>query len=404
MMDAERDLREMMQRTADSLVYSPRSSPALVRRARLRRAGTTLVAVTTVLGLLFGGFAAIRSVSNDHAAPVRPAEEQLQPREGVEIITASLGMMDPVTGTIRRWGDFSKALGTVGNAVRSASGEWIAYDIHSLKDSLWVVGAQGEPRKLAGDAQGAWTWSPVDERIAMMRSSKLIIFDASTGQETDLGRVKGEGNTLPVWSPDGTRILYPAGASIYSVDVAGGDHVLLAQPKESLYGIDGIEWSPNGVHVAFLATLPDGGDLEHLYVMNADGSGLQILVDSFEPGGWRPTFPADPLTSISWSPDGSRLLYPSFTGPRERELQIWTAPVDGSAPSLVTSHTNDECCIDGGDPVWSPDGSHIAFQTDAVNDGGFLVVDADGTREPSEIDMRTYQSWRGGWYFCYCFG
>jgi Tol biopolymer transport system component len=64
---------------------------------------------------------------------------------------------------------------------------------------------------------------------------------------------------------------------------------------------------------------------------------------------------------------------------------------------------------DGGGPVWSPDGSQIAFATETG--GGYpgvrvghLVVDADGTGEPRKIDEITYLSWLGGWYFCRCYG
>jgi Tol biopolymer transport system component len=196
------------------------------------------------------------------------------------------------------------------------------------------------------------------------------------------------------------------GGSIYSVDVEGGDHALLVRLPGNLDSIYGVEWSPDGAHMAILAA----GDLQRLYVMNADASGLRVLVDDFEPGGWGPGwFPGDPLTQIAWSPDGTRLTYLDFSGPDERELRIWTASLDGSAPSLVASHTNDECCIDGGDPVWSPDGSQIAFATDKAfeAEGDYarsLVVNADGTGEPSEIDELTYLSWRGGWYFCRCYG
>ena len=67
---------------------------------------------------------------------------------------------------------------------------------------------------------------------------------------------------------------------------------------------------------------------------------------------------------------------------------------------------NDECCIDGGSPVWSPDASHIAFATDkeAPQKPTHIAVKADGTGESREIDELTYLSWQGGWYFCRCYG
>ena len=60
----------------------------------------------------------------------------------------------------------------------------------------------------------------------------------------------------------------------------------------------------------------------------------------------------------------------------------------------------------GGVPVWSPDGSRIAIETEPRGDlpHHYLVVNADGTGEPGEIDELTYRSWLGGSYFCHCYG
>ena len=33
-----------------------------------------------------------------------------------------------------------------------------------------------------------------------------------------------------------------------------------------------------------------------------------------------------------------------------------------------------------------------------------LVVNADGTGDPTEIDELMYRSWAGGWFFCFCYG
>ena len=85
------------------------------------------------------------------------------------------------------------------------------------------------------------------------------------------------------------------------------------------------------------------------------------------------------------------------------EVQVWTVSLDGSAPTMVASR----CCVpDGGTAVWSPDGSRIAFETEPPGDRPhhYLVVNADGTGEPGEIDEFTYRSWLGGWDFCRCYG
>lgn len=405
--EMERELRDMLSRTADDVQHLPRPNRVLVHRARTARVRTGVLAGAAVVVLAFGAFTASGALTD--AAPVRPAGDPLEPRQGVEIITGSLEVVDPVTGRSRELGDDAKVPGLIGNAAWSPAGKWVAYDMANRKESLWAVDPQGERRQLA-EVAGAWAWSPTDVRLAMMRTPSslfpeesegrvaLLLFDPSTGRETDLGKTAGEVTTGPVWSPDGTRIVYAVrGGSIYSVDVERGDHSLLARLPGDLGSIYGLEWSPDGAHIAILAQVAD--DLRRLYVMDGDASGPPVLVDDLEAWGWW-SFPADPLTQIAWSPDGTRLTYPTYSGPDQRQLGIWTASLDGSAPSLVASRVNGECCIDGGSPVWSPDGSHIAFETDEM----YFAVKADGTAEPREIDELTYLSWSGGWYFCRCYG
>jgi Tol biopolymer transport system component len=399
------------------------------QRNRRIRAGAVGVIVALATGLVL-----VRALTSDRVPadrPVEPRPAPLELRGHVEVIergAPGLVAVDLGTGESRTLVDGDEIQGTIGNAVWSGTGRWVAYDIHARQDSLWVVSPQSEPRQLAEDA-GAWAWSPTDTQLAMMRTPStlfpdtaegrvpLSLFDASTGRRTDLGMTVGEVTTGPVWSPDGTRIAYGVrGGSIYSVDVEGGDHTLLVRLQGELDSIYGLEWSPDGAHVAILAEVAEVAedqearaerpDSRRLYVMNADASELPVLVDALEASGWG-SFPGDPVTQIAWSPDGTRLTYATFSGPDDRELRIWTASLDGSAPSPVASHMNDECCIDGGSPVWSPDGSHIAFATDRANEtvnAGYLAIDADGTDEPREMDELTYLSWRGGWFFCYCYG
>jgi Tol biopolymer transport system component len=277
----------------------------------------------------------------------------------------------------------------------------------------------GAPRQLTAD-QGwfPWAWSPTEDRLAVVHGHDVTLFDAATGDETDLGTVVGpedsEGYAMHnlVWSPDGTRLAYDAGpgwGSVVSIDVASGEHSMLVPPPAGTGEIKDIDWSPDGAHLAisyFDASYsgPAAYKATALYVADADGSGLRLLdrVVASDWGVWIPGL----SVGTAWSPDGTRVVYTSFSGPEHRELQVWTVSVDGSEPELVAS----QCCLtDGGGPVWSPDGVQIAFE--AETGGGtdalsleHLVVNADGTGGLRQIDELTYRSWLGGWYFCRCYG
>jgi hypothetical protein len=79
MTDLERDLRDMMHRTADGLHHAPVATPGLVRRARVRRARTAALTGAATVALVIGGFG-VRSAVWTDAAPVPPAD-----RRGSEI-------------------------------------------------------------------------------------------------------------------------------------------------------------------------------------------------------------------------------------------------------------------------------------------------------------------------------
>jgi Tol biopolymer transport system component len=390
----ETEFRHRLFNLAEDAPSGSSAPPALLRRAR-RRVVLTIASSVAIAVLVVGmGIAGVRAIQ---AAPT-PADRPTPTPSGTvlrrdgEVITTEatsspdgshrgtrLVAVDPDTGESRIVVDVEQP--GIGNAAWSPDGRWLAYDHYGR--GLWVVNAERETRQLAVEASWvSWTWSPTAPQLAMVRDSRLTVVDASTGRQTDLGDVVGDVTSAPVWSPDGTRILYGArGGSLYSVDVGGGDHSLLVRlPGENLDSMDEIEWSPDGAYIAIVNDLEPGD--RRLYVMNADGSRVRVLLDNFEPGGF------------AWSPDGTGLTYGGFSG---RKLRIWTVSLDGSAPSLVASHTNDICCRSS--PVWSPDGSQIAFRTARSS---FVMINSDGTGDVRTIDELTYRSWDGGSYSCEC--
>ena len=399
--------------------------------------------------------------------PTRPADPSPTPpafRQGGEVITYSardayeegsvvayeegdLVASDPKTGSVRTLVSaeaLRKPLDpdgiyqhTIGSAAWSADGRWVAFEIRGCDDDsnrgdlspgLWVMNGPGEPRQLTTRPcsetpddflEEIWEWSPAGAQLAVAPTSiddAMVLIDPATGDRTDIGTAAGDVTTL-AWSPDGTRIAYgtmPAGSrddysaasqgSVYSVGVGGGDHSLLASSVGRVSGGEigsGIRWSPDGSRIAITAEADANGE-NRLFLMSADGSDLELLAER--------VVIQHVLGSpnVMWSPDGTRIAYATVSGDGGGPdvLQVWNGPPDGSTPVLVFESAPPFQGWAGG-LVWSPDGTRIAFRyslTSSSTGGDWLVANADGTGDAREIDELQYLSWRGGWYFCECYG
>jgi hypothetical protein len=289
--------------------------------------------------------------------------------------------VDPATGES---GVLLTNLADLYRAEWSADHRWV---VLATAAGLWVMRPGEEPRLVSVQVPG-WSWSPNAARLAIpdYERQSLSVVDVPAASTIDLGEMLGgDVTSAPMWSPDGTRLVYGArGGTISVVDVDGGKRsVLVKLPDDDLDSVDGIAWSPDGEVVAiFNDTEPGQG---RLYLVNADGSDVRVLLDDADLGG------------LAWSPDGARLAY--FTR-RDAATMIVTQARDGDAPTALAEVPDAECAGSvgcGRSLVWSPDGSRIAWPGHDGNDEAtYLAVDADGNVTP--IDAMTYATWNGGSY------
>ena len=126
------------------------------------------------------------------------------------------------------------------------------------------------------------------------------------------------------------------------------------------------QWSPDGSYIKFGAS-----------VVMIDGSQLQSIADPW---------PDDKYLSDSFvdlSPDGSRIAYTTYRYEsrgfwnRGHSLEIATSALDGSDSRRLTKNRDRDSV-----PVWSPDGSRIAFMSDREEGSQFHVyaMAPDGSR------------------------
>ena len=127
---------------------------------------------------------------------------------------------------------------------------------------------------------------------------------------------------------DEARQSLPRGTIAFTSDRAGLDDIYLMSgrgtnqrrltPKAALHADDDPEWSPAGDRVVFERQLAgfdrDESDRYALHVINADGTGLQRLVGT--EGG-------DYLGNPVWSPDGLTIAYDTFSSPAQGSRGEW---------------------------------------------------------------------------------
>jgi len=279
-------------------------------------------------------------------------------------------------------------------------------------------------------------WSPDGQKLAWVRLanglSQIWVMNADGTGKIKLSRSDAS-DQHPVWSPDGTRILFERRSAfllkgsweIYAMNPTGHGAINLSNHP----GLDEqARWSPSGTQVVFTSTRTGNREV---YRVNADGSGLKNLTNNdnydgepdWSPDGHRIAFtrrgsgyPTSLLvmnadgsrqTKLAsgleepfgprWSPTGDRLLVQrSFDG------QITVLNADGSDPHVVaTSSSSGQ-----GEPVWSPDGSRIAYWAwDASGNGfdevqGLRTVAADGSGKmlvTNHLDDTGIQDYAPAW-------
>ena len=271
--------------------------------------------------------------------------------------------------------------GTVGNGR-------IAYVSHTEGAELWVVNPDGTaPVRLVGpigktpDTLSDPFWSS-DGTTLSYNVNRIGSVGIETINADGTGRrvITPESlqyATSPEWSPDGQRIAFSysdggRGSSIFVMNPDGtnvsrltGDDLSASHPS----------WSPDGTMIAFVVEdLSDSDRLNNfdVYVMNSDGSGVQRLTED-------PHLDLDP----DWSPDGTEIVFRSRRDPVEGSAgaesenspdEIYVMNADGTNARRVTI----DDAVDQ-HPVWSPDGTMIAFHSLRDGSDGIYVINADGS-------------------------
>ncbi|HVT14888.1 MAG TPA: protein kinase [Thermoanaerobaculia bacterium] len=311
----------------------------------------------------------------------------------------------------------------------SPDGQQIAFRSERTGGGIFVMGATGESVRRLTDFGYNPAWSPdgsevlcatasTDDPASRTSASRLWRVSVASGSK----RLVFEGEGLqPSWSPHGRRIAYwglAAGTAHRVVSTIPADRATPVSTGEALPVVDDqhLNWSP--------AWAPDGA---HLYFASDRGGSMNLWRVALDEATGKPLGEPEALTTPSrWSGlpsvarDGRRIVYES----RDSRSALETIAFDpvagrpaGTSRALLQGSRHVRSCevspdgrriafhslvpqedlfvirLDGGElrqltndrfndrvPVWSPDGSRLAFYSNRSGRYELWTILPDGSR------------------------
>lgn len=259
--------------------------------------------------------------------------------------------------------------------------------------------------------------SPDGQQIAYILGVPRDPFNEPDGGAwTELHLVDRDGNSRPMitgrasvsgieWTPDGTHIAFLAKRdgdkqrSLYVLPADGGEARRVLTHKTAILSVS---WSPDGKQVAFRAEEPQKGEKDkkarakqgfNAEAYEEDWQPVHVYVApvdlAYQNPGPRAAKPAKPrkldlpgsVSSIAWSPDGKHLAFVASATPAiDDEMMFSKLHVANIETGEVVGTF--ETAGKLGQYAWSPDGKHIALiAAQDINDpaaGRLWVGDATG--------------------------
>jgi Tol biopolymer transport system component len=248
-------------------------------------------------------------------------------------------------------------------------------------------------------------WSPDGAEISSFCCGDGMIAhitDADTGAFREIAPLADPPDLhCGAWSPAGTRLacLSSDGSDprtgIWTIDSTDGSNPVQITSNPAGEDDPG-DFSPDGKALVFL-------HIDHIDE-NGNTSGLSINIVRMNGMGQRQITPSDLAVAgegrdgsgapISWSPSGGQILF-AAQGDPDHQLSIWGVNPNGTGLHELPipgcgGAFSDRSSVGCFDPVWSPDGTKIAFTRSSRSGQNIYIVDPAG--------RGLFQVTRGGFF------
>ncbi len=229
------------------------------------------------------------------------------------------------------------------------------------RNNYFVYATDGSGLVETGLARSAFpTWAPDGERLVYLQEGEIFAAQVDGGGAEPVVESPAANIWYPLWSPDARRFaMLNFAQELARISLVG-------YPEPSVQHIDlGAELVGNeGYSIPPMAWSPEGTHLflmvsNGLYLIDVETQAITALSEAAGEDG-------EPV----WSPDGSRLAFVSW---RSGNREIYVADLAGGGLLQLTDDPTSDT-----HPTWSADGRQIAFVSLRSGDADIYVVDAQG--------------------------
>ncbi len=232
------------------------------------------------------------------------------------------------------------------------------------------------------------TWSPDHSKIVYVDNGLIYMMNADGSNLVKLSDDLTVSYNASL-SPNGKKIVYltrflaPEGnttniteqIAIMNSNGTGKTQITnLYTSNYNYLNLSSPVWSPDGSKIAFIAQPDVGSYKNEVYTINADGSGLTLVVPDQAPGS---------IQNICYSPDGSTLMMQILKGSNNINPDgIYTCNINNPSniKMLFSSGSTASTTYLATPPSYSPDGSQIVTGSFKDNpNGDMYIINLNGT-------------------------
>ena len=209
------------------------------------------------------------------------------------------------------------------------------------------------------DRQPDWSPHGTDIAYSIDKPNSPVNFEVARMTAGGTGHLRltetptGEASSQPSWLPDGRALLFRRStggrrSTIWQMGPRGENPVLRFAPPHPPLYQS---FAPDQRRIAYAAILSPTGDTDRgIFTLPVGGGEPTTLFDV--PGAYD--------SAPAWSPDGTQIAFESnadVSGANpEGDMELWVMRADGARPTQLTRNAaHDE------GPAWSPDGRLLAF-------------------------------------------